>query len=111
MMPDALTYRIAKHAEIVVTGRGVVYRWCDYERRIHREDIGRTPIGRLLAKQLDSQKTPRCAADGTPYPSGFSSWTNGQRLCWLDEHRGTVTTSRAVLRKSSGPATENEFGR
>jgi hypothetical protein len=24
MVPDALTYRIAKHAEIVVTGRGVV---------------------------------------------------------------------------------------
>jgi hypothetical protein len=47
MMPDALTYRIAKHAEIVVTGRGVVYRWCDYEGRIHRENIGRTSIGRL----------------------------------------------------------------
>lgn len=89
-MPDALTYRIAKHAEIVVTGRGVVYRWCDYEGRIHRENIGRTSIGRLLAKQLDAQKTPRCAADGTPYPNGFFTWTNGQRLWWLAEHRGTV---------------------
>ncbi len=29
MVPDALTYHIAKHAEIVVTGRGVIYRWCD----------------------------------------------------------------------------------
>jgi hypothetical protein len=96
MVPDALTYRIAKHAEIVVTSRGVVYRWCDYEGRIHRQNIGRTSIGRLLAKQLDAQKTPRCAADGTPYPHGFFTWTNGQRLCWLDEHRETVTTHALV---------------
>ena len=96
MVPDALTFRIAKHAEIVVTGRGVVYRWCDYEGRIHRENIGRTSIGRLLAKQLDAQKAPRCAADGTPYPYGFFTWTNGQRLWWLDEHRGTVTTDALV---------------
>jgi hypothetical protein len=96
MMPDALTYRIAKHAEIVVTVRGVVYRWCDYEGRIHWENIGRTSIGRLLARQLDAQKTPRCAPDGTPYPNGFFTWTNGQRLCWLDQHRGTVTTDAVV---------------
>jgi hypothetical protein len=95
-MPDALTYRIAKHAEIVVTGRGVVYRWCDYEGRIHRENIGRNSIGRLLAKQLDAQKTPQCAADGTPYPYGFFSWTNGQRLCRLNEHRATATTDALV---------------
>jgi len=82
MTPDALTFRIAKHADIVVTGRGVIYRWCDYEGRIHRH-----------AKQLDAQKAPRCAADGTPYPFGFYGWTNGQRLHWLDEHRETVRLS------------------
>ena len=92
MTPDALTFRIAKHADIQVTSRAVIYRWCDYGGRIHREDIGCTSIGRLLAKQLDAQRPPRCAGDGTPYPCGFLGWTNGQRLCWLEQHREAVAS-------------------
>ena len=80
MDAGALTFGITTKAEILVTTKRVVYRWCDDEGRIHCQDIGRTSIGRLLAKQWDAQKTPRCAADGTPSPYGFSSWTNGQRL-------------------------------
>jgi hypothetical protein len=92
-VPDALTFKIAKHAVIVVTPSSVVYRWCDYEGRLHRENIGRTSLGHLLAKQLNAQKARQCAGDGTPYPYGFFIWTNGQRLCWLHEHRETVITS------------------
>jgi len=90
MYPDAIRFKIAAHADIIVSQRGVTYRWCDIDGKVRRENIGRTSIGRLLAKQLDAQKTPRCAADGTPYPHGFFTWTNGQRLCWLNEHLGTV---------------------
>ena len=77
MTPDALTFKIAKHADIVITRKGVVYRWCDLNGRIHRESIGHTSLGRLLARQWDAQKTPPCAGDGTLYPCGFFSWTNG----------------------------------
>jgi hypothetical protein len=92
MQADAIRFKLAAHADVTVSHRGVTYRWCDIDGKVRKEDIGPTSIGRLLAKQLDAQKTPRCAADGTPYPYNFFSWTNGQRLWWLDEHRGTVTT-------------------
>jgi hypothetical protein len=95
-MDAALTFGITTKAEILVTTKRVVYRWCDDEGRIHCQDIGRTSIGRLLAKQLDAQKVPRCAGDGTAYPYGFYSWTNGQRLNWLHEHRETLTTDALV---------------
>jgi hypothetical protein len=91
MYPDAIRFKIAAHADIIVSQRGVTYRWCDIDGKVRREDIGRTSVGRLLAKQLDAQKAPRCAADGTAYPYGFFSWTNSQRLNWLHEHRETVT--------------------
>jgi hypothetical protein len=91
MQPDALRFKIAAHADIIVSQKGVTYRWCDIDGKVRREDIGRTSIGRLLAKQLDAQKAPRCAADGTPYSYGFFAWTNSQRLKWLHEHRETVT--------------------
>ena len=96
MAPDSLTFKIAKHADIMVTDRAVTFRWCDYDGCIHHEDIGRTSIGRLLAKQLDTHKPPQCASDGTPYPCGFFTWTNGQRLYWLDQHRETVSTDASI---------------
>jgi len=96
MQADALRFRLASNADIIVSHRGVTFRWMDTNGMVRREDIGRTSVGRLLAKQLEAQKTPRCAADGTPYPQGFFTWTNGRRLCWLDEHRETATTDAVV---------------
>jgi hypothetical protein len=86
MVPDAMTFTLASHAEIVVSTKAVMFRWCDPKGLTHAENIERTAIGRLLVKHCDSQKPPRCAEDGTNYPVGFNSWTNVQRLNWLNEH-------------------------
>jgi hypothetical protein len=93
MAPDALTYCINATAELVVSTKRVVYRWRNDSGQINCQDISRTSIAKLLAKQMEAQKTPRCAGVGTAYPCGFYSRTNGQRLNWLHEHRDTVTTT------------------
>jgi hypothetical protein len=84
MQPDAIRFKIAAHADFVVSQQGITYRWCDIDGRVRKEDIGGTSIGRLLAKQLGRMN--KCAKDGTPYPEDFWSWSNGQRLVWLDDH-------------------------
>jgi len=86
MQPDAIRFKITAHADFVVNQRGITYRWRDIDGRVRKEDIGGTSIGRLLAKQLGSNTGRRCAKDGTPYPEDFWSWSNGQRLVWLDDH-------------------------
>jgi Helix-turn-helix domain len=35
-------------------------------------------------------QTKRCAKDGTTYPPDFNSWTNQQRLKWLEEHKRLI---------------------
>ena len=45
-----------------------------------------TPIGLRGQMANGNAKKVRYAPDGTPWPKYFNSWTNGERLEWLEAH-------------------------
>ena len=45
-----------------------------------------TPIGLRGQMANGNAKKVRYAPDGTPWPVHFDSWTNGERLEWLEAH-------------------------
>jgi hypothetical protein len=79
MQPDAIRFKLASNADIIVSQKGVTYRWMDFDGRVRKENIGGTSVGRLMARQLSGGRG-RCAKDGTPYPPDFWQWSNGKRL-------------------------------
>ena len=55
-----------------------------------------TPIGLRGQKANGQAKKVRYAPDGTPWPAHFDSWTNGERLEWLEAHgwhQGTMVAT------------------
>jgi hypothetical protein len=45
-----------------------------------------TPVMAMTEKSEGRVKKARFAPDGTPWPKYFNSWTNGERLEWLEAH-------------------------
>jgi hypothetical protein len=45
-----------------------------------------TPVMAMAEKSEGRVKKARFAPDGTPWPAHFDSWTNGERLEWLEGH-------------------------
>jgi hypothetical protein len=45
-----------------------------------------TPVMAMAEKSEGRVKKARYAPDGAPWPNAFDSWTNGERLEWLEAH-------------------------
>ena len=55
-----------------------------------------TPVMAMTEKSEGRVKKARFAPDGTPWPKYFNSWTNGERLEWLEAHgwhQGTMVAT------------------